>query len=98
MINQEKYTLAWDYLSPNFKARSEERGGYAEYHSFWSSIDSVSIKEISLAEGFEEKVYVDASLKYFENDGDTFSHKLRLSFIWNQEHKRWAIDSAEFID
>ena len=97
LINQEKYDIAWSYLSPGYRERSEKKGGYIDYVEWWETIDTVSIKDTELLEGSEGQVYVDASLKYFKNNDKDFSQLLRLSFVWDSPNNRWAIESVEML-
>ncbi len=97
MRASQKYDIAWSYLSPNFKARQEDRGGYNGYIKWWSTIDAVSIKKLELVEGDRDKIYVHANLKYFRTKKKDFSHLLQLSCVWDEERNRWAIDNTKVL-
>jgi hypothetical protein len=97
LINQRKYESAWSYLSPNFKARQEDNGGYNSYVDWWNTIDAVTIKRIEVIEDVERQIHVRAELKYFKRNGEDASHVLQLSCIWDADLNRWSIDSAEVL-
>ena len=97
LINQDKYDVAWSYLSPDFRKRSESRGGYTTYVEWWETIDAVSIKGTDLIEGSEGQIFVSANLKYFRNNDKDFSQTLRLSFVWDSPNDRWAIDGVKIL-
>ena len=97
LINQRKYDSAWDYLSPNFKARQEEKGGYDSYTNWWDTIDTVSIKKIEIVKGNEGPINVRAELKYFKENKEQVSHVLQLSCIWDADLNRWSIDDTEVL-
>lgn len=97
LINQSKYEEAWTYLSPDFQAKIEEKGGYKAYSEWWSTIDAVSVKNLEIVEGAEDQVHIDANLKYFRQENKDFTHVLRLSLIWDSQNNRWAINSSEII-
>lgn len=98
LLNQSKYEEAWTYLSPDFQAKIEEKGGYQAYSDWWSTIDAVSVKNVELVEGAEGQVHIDANLKYFRQENKDFTHVLRLSLIWDSQNNRWAINRSEIIE
>lgn len=86
LINSGNYDEAWSHLSKRFQ---DKAGSYSEYTSFWSKIDKVNVKSVSLIQSFDNSAEVSVSLQFINNNGNVTNQTVGYILTWDSDQQKW---------
>ncbi|MEB3829894.1 protein kinase domain-containing protein [Phormidium sp. CCY1219] len=92
-INDREYRRTWSMLSPEFQRTGSE--SYQEYVEWWDSIRQVRVRRVNQISTRDEVAIADVALTYNKRNGKQSEETLRMTLIWDEENRTWAIDKTD---
>ena len=90
---ERNYDFLWNNcLTPAFQANAAT-GGYAEFTSWWGSMEQVDINKVTVLQSDTTTASVEVNVTFHLNTGKTLSNRLyRYDLTYSQAAHTWQFD------
>lgn len=91
-VNSHRYQSAWDRLPIELQEnRNVHPNGYASFTSWWETVESVDVKQVSIIEKNANNAKVNANLAYNMKKGNNKPLSLTYNLFWDSLVQQWKL-------
>jgi serine/threonine-protein kinase len=93
LINQHKYEIAWQRLSPGYQQTRAKNGFQNSYLAWWEQVERVEVNNAILISRSADRAEVNAELSYHKKNGDIIPESLQVFLVWEASYG-WIFDDT----
>jgi serine/threonine protein kinase, bacterial len=91
-LNSRNYGAAWSKLPADLQGnRQVHPAGYKSYEDWWTSVNSIEVRNVRLVSRTPQKAEAIASTVYHMKNGRSAPYSLRYFLDWNETSQSWQI-------
>ncbi len=91
-LNSQNYSAAWSKLPPDLQDnRKVHPAGYQSFQDWWSSVESIEVKNVRVLSRTPERSETIARTVYYMKNGRSAPYSLRYFLEWDETSQSWQI-------